>query len=227
MYIKDHMTKNPVTVTGDVSLSQATEIMGQGKFHRLPVVDGDGKLIGLVTGGLVEESSGARNTSLSIYELNYLLNRTKVSDIMIKDVVSIGPDEFLEEAALRMENNEISALPVVDKDNKVIGIITEKDIFKAFVDLMGYTIQGTRFVIKVEDRPGEFAKICKLFADEDDNLEGIAVYHNEERGVECVIKATGEVSVEKMQKVLEDAGFELVDILQIKKDGSTQRYPVH
>ena len=66
MYIKDHMTKNPVTVTGDVSLSKATEIMGQGKFHRLPVVDGDGKLIGLVTGGLVEESSGARNTSLSI-----------------------------------------------------------------------------------------------------------------------------------------------------------------
>lgn len=227
MYIKDHMTKNPVTVTGDVSLSKATEIMGQGKFHRLPVVDGDGKLIGLVTGGLVEESSGARNTSLSIYELNYLLNRTKVSDIMIRDVVSIGPDEFLEEAALRMENNEIAALPVVDQDNKVIGIITEKDIFKAFVDLMGYTIQGTRFVIKVEDRSGEFAKICKLFADEDANLEGIAVYHNEERGVECVIKATGEVSVEKMQKVLEDAGFELVDILQIKKDGSTQHYPVH
>ena len=146
---------------------------------------------------------------------------------MIRDVVSIGPDEFLEEAALRMENNEIAALPVVDQDNKVIGIITEKDIFKAFVDLMGYTIQGTRFVIKVEDRPGEFAKICKLFADEDANLEGIAVYHNEERGVECVIKATGEVSVEKMQKVLEDAGFELVDILQIKKDGSTQHYPVH
>ena len=160
-----------MTVTGDVSLSKATEIMGQGKFHRLPVVDGDGKLIGLVTGGLVEESSGARNTPLSIYELNYLLNRTKVSDIMIRDVVSIGPDEFLEEAALRMENNEIAALPVVDQDNKVIGIITEKDIFfKAFVDLMGYTIQGTRFVIKVEDRPGEFAKICKLFADEDANL---------------------------------------------------------
>ena len=57
--------------------------------------------------------------------------------------------------------------------------------------------------------------------------EGIAIYHNEERDVECVIKATGEVSVEKMQKVLEDAGFELVDILQIKKDGSTQHYPVH
>ena len=227
MYVKDFMTKNPVVITKDTSIRKALDLMAHHDFHRLPVVDGDGKLIVLVTGGLVEESSGARNTSLSIYELNYLLNRTKVSDIMIRDVVSIGPDEFLEEAALRMENNEIAALPVVDQDNKVIGIITEKDIFKAFVDLMGYTIQGTRFVIKVEDRPGEFAKICKLFADEDANLEGIAVYHNEERGVECVIKATGEVSVEKMQKVLEDAGFELVDILQIKKDGSTQHYPVH
>lgn len=222
MYIKDHMTKNPVTVTGDVSLSQATEIMGQGKFHRLPVVDGDGKLIGLVTGGLVEESSGARNTSLSIYELNYLLNRTKVSDIMIKDVVSIGPDEFLEEAALRMENNEISALPVVDKDNKVIGIITEKDIFKAFVDLMGYTIQGTRFVIKVEDRPGEFAKICKLFADNDANLENIGVYHSKVRGVETVVRATGEVSVEKMTEVLKDAGFEVVNVWQTKAEDAVK-----
>jgi acetoin utilization protein AcuB len=226
MYIKDHMTRNPITVTKDVSLTQATNIMGTNKFHRLPVVDDKGHLIGLVTGGLVEESSGARNTSLSIYELNYLLNRTKVEDIMIKDVVTIGPDEFLEEAALRMENHGISVLPVVDEENKVIGIITEKDIFKAFVDLMGYTIQGTRFVIKVEDKPGVFAKLCGLFAQEDANLESVAVYHNSERGTEAMVKATGEVSVERMQQVLEDGGFTLVDILQITKEGTTKHYPV-
>jgi acetoin utilization protein AcuB len=226
MYIKDHMTRNPITVTKDVSLTQATNIMGTNKFHRLPVVDDKGRLIGLVTGGLVEESSGARNTSLSIYELNYLLNRTKVEDIMIKDVVTIGPDEFLEEAALRMENHGISVLPVVDGENKVIGIITEKDIFKAFVDLMGYTIQGTRFVIKVEDKPGVFARLCGLFAQENANLESVAVYHNNERGTEAMVKATGEVSVERMQQVLEEGGFTLVDILQITKEGTTKHYPV-
>lgn len=226
MYIKDHMTRNPITVTKDVSLTQATNIMGTNKFHRLPVVDDKGHLIGLVTGGLVEESSGARNTSLSIYELNYLLNRTKVEDIMIKDVVTIGPDEFLEEAALRMENHGISVLPVVDGENKVIGIITEKDIFKAFVDLMGYTIQGTRFVIKVEDKPGVFARLCGLFAQENANLESVAVYHNNERGTEAMVKATGEVSVERMQQVLEEGGFTLMDILQITKEGTAKHYPV-
>lgn len=145
---------------------------------------------------------------------------------MIKDVVTIGPDEFLEEAALRMENHGISVLPVVDGENKVIGIITEKDIFKAFVDLMGYTIQGTRFVIKVEDKPGVFARLCGLFAQENANLESVAVYHNNERGTEAMVKATGEVSVERMQQVLEEGGFTLMDILQITKEGTAKHYPV-
>ena len=82
MYVKDHMTKDPYTITKDVVISKAVEIMRKNHFHRLPVVDDQGKLIGLVTGGLVEEKSGANTTALSIYELNYLLRKTKVSDIM-------------------------------------------------------------------------------------------------------------------------------------------------
>ena len=75
MYVKDHMTRNPQTVTKDVSISKAVEIMGRNNFHRLPVVDENGALIGLVTQGVVEESSGAQSTSLSIFELNYLLSK--------------------------------------------------------------------------------------------------------------------------------------------------------
>ena len=90
MYVKDHMTSNPYTITKDVVISKAVEIMRKNHFHRLPVVDDQGKLIGLVTGGLVKEKSGANSTSLSIYELNYLLSKTQVKDIMITDVKTIS-----------------------------------------------------------------------------------------------------------------------------------------
>lgn len=218
MYVKDHMTKNPHTVTADTPVSKALEIMGINHFHRLPVTDQDGKLIGLVTEGLVSETSGKNTTSLSIYELNYLLSRTKVKDIMIRNVRTISPDVFLEEAASAMLENEISVLPVVDRDNKVTGIITEKDIFQAFVELMGYRTQGTRFVILCEDKPGVFAKATELFAREDANLESIAVYHTD-RGVEVVVKATGIVPVDTMTNILTENGFNVTNVVQTKQDG--------
>ena len=102
------------------------------------------KLIGLITEGLVNDASGKNATSLSIYELNYLLSRTQAKDIMICDVHTISPLVFLEEAAEVMLENTVNVLPVVDEENHVVGIITEKDIFLTFVDLMGLKRQGTR-----------------------------------------------------------------------------------
>lgn len=221
MYVKDHMTLDPITIDPDVTLLKALEIMGKNHFHRLPVVK-DGRLVGLITEGLVNENSGKENTSLSIYELNYLLSRTYAKDIMITDVRTVSPDAWIEDAAEIMLQNEINVLPVVDGDNRVVGIITEKDLFKAFLKLTGYRKQGTRFVIKVEDKPGEFAKICKLFADNDANLENIGVYHSKVRGVETVVRATGEVSVEKMTEVLKGAGFEVVNVWQTKAEDAVK-----
>ena len=219
MYVKDHMTKNPITITPETTISKSLDLMARNHFHRLPVTDESGKLIGLITEGLVSESTGRNQTSLDMFQLNYLLSRTKAKDIMIKDVTTIGPDVFLEEAAGEMLKAGISVLPVVDKENKVIGIITEKDIFQAFIDLMGLNAQGTKFVIKCEDRPGVFVQIAKCFADEDANLESLAVYHSEERGTEVVIKATGEVSVEEMTEVLKNAGFSPEYVIQTSKEG--------
>ncbi len=216
MYVKDHMTANPITIDPDVTLSRALEIMGKNHFHRLPVVK-DGKLVGLLTEGVVNETSGKDSTSLSIYELNYLLSRTYAGEIMIKDVKTVTEDAWIEEAAEIMLQNGINVLPVIDEEKHVIGIITEKDIFKAFLKVLGYRKQGTRFVIKVEDRPGEFEKICALFAKEDANIENLGLYRSE-RGTESVIRATGEVSVEKMTQVLKDAGFEVVNVWQTKAE---------
>ena len=219
MYVKDHMTKNPITISADTSISKSLDLMARNHFHRLPVVDAEGKLIGLITEGLVSESSGRNNTSLDMFQLNYLLSRTKAEDIMIRDVTTISPDVFLEEAAGAMLKAKISVLPVVTDDRKVVGIITEKDIFQALLDLMGHGRQGTKFILRCENKPGVLAKVAKCFADEDANLESLAVYHSEERGTEVVIKATGEVSVETMTDVLREAGFDPIYVIQTSKDG--------
>ena len=224
MYVKDHMTKDPVTITKDTKISKAVDIMSKGHFHRLPIVNEDGKLIGLVTGGLVTKKSGANATSLSIYELNYLLSKTKVEDIMLTDVKTIGENAFIEEAAQKMLDESISVLPVIDEDGRVIGIITEKDIFQAFTDLLGYKHQGTRFVFQGDDRPGFFAGIAKLLADNEANMEALAVYHTKSRGTEVVVKATGEISVESMVKILVDAGYKLNNVTQTTKFGTTRNF---
>ncbi len=226
MYVKDHMTKNPQTVTEDISISKAVEIMGKNNFHRLPVVDANGELVGLVTQGVVEESSGAQSTSLSIFELNYLLSKRKVKDIMIRDVHTTTEDVFLEEAAKIMIDNNIAVLPVLSKDRKVVGIITEKDMFQAFVDLLGYGKRGTRFVIRCVDQPGYFQGISKLFADNYANVESLAVFHTEERGTEVVVKATGEIPVEKMRDILIQNGYTVTEIVQTTVDGKRVKHPV-
>ena len=226
MYVKDHMTRDPYTITKDVVISKAVEIMRKNHFHRLPVVDDQGKLIGLVTGGLVKEKSGANSTSLSIYELNYLLSKTQVKDIMITDVKTISQDVFVEEAAQTMLENEISVLPVVDDTNKVIGIITDKDIFQAFVELLGYRHQGTRFILGATDTPGEFAPMAKLFGDNNANLDSLAVYHTKDRGAEIVVKASGAIPVEDMAQILVDAGYDLRSIVQTTKFGTTKSFEI-
>ena len=194
--------------------------MGKNHFHRLPVVDANHKLIGLITEGLVNDTSGKNATSLSIYELNYLLSRTQAKDIMIRDVHTVSPMVFLEEAAQVMLENTVNVLPVVDEENHVVGIITEKDIFLTFVDLMGLKRQGTRFVMLIDDKPGVFAQVTKLFAQENANVENIAVYHTD-RGSEVVVKATGEVAVDKMTKILQDAGFNITNVVQTTAEGKT------
>ncbi len=209
MYVKDHMTKNPYCITSDTSISSALEIMDKHDFHRLPVVDDKGNLIGLVTEGLISESSGSNRTSLSIYELNYLLSKTKVKDIMIQKVITISPEALVEEAAEKMRGNHINVLPVVDETSKVIGIITESDIFAAFLDLLGYPVKGSRFSIHIEkDAYGILGKIGDTFAANNISVLRLAVYHGE-RGIEVVVIT--EEKCPEMKDVLVHDGWEVVD----------------
>jgi acetoin utilization protein AcuB len=164
MAIKDFMTTDVITVTPDTKISQASVVMEKYDVHRLPVMEGE-KLVGLITEGTIQEASPSKATSLSVYEMNYLLNKTTVKDVMIKNVLTTTPDAVLEDGIYLMRTNNIGVLPVIDND-KLVGIITDKDIFDAFLKISGYGEDGARITILVKkNETGDLAFITKQLAD--------------------------------------------------------------
>ncbi len=130
--VKDWMSKDVVTVTPHTTLPDAHKIMKERKIRRLPVVDDHGHLVGIVTRGDVREASPSDATTLSIYELNYLLAKLTVDKIMTKNPVTVTPDTSMKDASRLMLEHKIGGLPVVES-GKVVGIITESDIFRFMV----------------------------------------------------------------------------------------------
>lgn len=214
MYVKDYMTIHPTCIQVDTKISDALDLMAQHHFHRLPVVKEDGTLLGLVTSGLISESTGSKVTSLSIYELNYLLSKTTVKQIMIKEVHTIGEDALLEEAATKFKENHIGVLPVVDQTNKVVGILTTSDIMHALTDLLGYHQNATRFVICVDDdHPGILSELCGIFAKAEKSVSNVGVYHTQ-RGIEVAMIVSGECT--DMKEKLEALGWKVNDVRVLK-----------
>lgn len=129
--VKDWMTPDPITIDPTTTLPEANRLMKECGIRRLPVVE-HGRLVGIVTLGDIREASPSTATSLSIYELNYLLSRLTVGELMTRDPISITPETSIEAAARLMLEHKIGSLPVVD-GTRVVGIITESDIFRLLV----------------------------------------------------------------------------------------------
>ena len=134
--VKDWMTRDVVTITPDTTLPEAHELMRESRIRRLPVLK-DGRVVGIVTRGDVRGASPSQATSLSIWEVNYLLSRLKIKEIMTRDPLSISESATIGEAAKVMHDNSISGLPVVDDKGQLVGLITESDIFRLVVQQWG------------------------------------------------------------------------------------------
>ena len=134
MLVGKRMTRNPITVSPDVSIAEAMERMRREKIRRFLVVDKKGALVGIVTREDLLHASPSSVTSLSVWEVSYLLSQVKVKEVMTRDVLTVTEDVTLEEASRLMVDNKIGCLPVV-RDGMVVGIITESDLFKVFLEL--------------------------------------------------------------------------------------------
>lgn len=159
MLVKGWMTSDVLTVDEDTSMMKASQIMKENNIRRLPVMR-KGKLVGVVTDRDIKEASPSKATTLDVHELYYLLSELKLKDIMSKGLVTIGPEETVEKAAVKMLEHRISGLPVVNDKGKVVGIITQGDIFKVLVSLTGVYRGGIQFAFNLEDRPGSIKEVA-------------------------------------------------------------------
>lgn len=215
MSIRDFMTKNLIVVQPDVKIFDAVDLMKKNDIHRLPVVK-DERLVGLLTEGTIQSAMPSQATSLSVYEVNYLLNKTTAADIMIKDVQTVDPDASLEDGIYQMRVNNIGVLPVIDKKDDLVGIITNNDIFDAFLKITGYNDGGTRVQIRIpEDHKGILARMTELLAENDFSIMTVVVNRKEQETIiEMQIESR---ETEKIQQILTDAGYDVFEVVLVTK----------
>lgn len=171
MLVKDKMTTNLSVVAPDISVSEALKIMKEGRFRRLPVLQGD-KLVGIVTDKELRESVLPKTTSIPKEE-------PSVGDIMHKHPLTVQENDLLETAALMMRNNKVGALPVMN-DKTVVGIITESDIFDTFLEMMGIRGPGRRLQLILPDVVGSLANATRIISEHACNIRNIVYSGNGE-----------------------------------------------
>lgn len=212
MYVRNRMTKNLHTITADAPITDAVALLREKGLKRLPVVDGE-KVVGILTQSDIQKVSPTKATSLSIFEINYLLSKLKVKDAMTKKAITIEADSLLEEAAVIMREDRIGTLPVVE-DGKLVGIITESDIFDAFIDLLGFKDSGSRITIEAKDVPGAMADIAEIFKSLEVNITHIAVFSGE--GFRDVVIRSEAVDTAELEKKLSEQGYKIKHVLKNK-----------
>lgn len=209
MFVRERMTVNPLTVAETTPVFEADELLRKNNIARLPVVK-DGKLIGIITQEDLLKVSPSQATTLSVWELNYVLSKLQVKDGMTKNPIAISPDATLEEAAVIMRDKKVGALPVVE-DDKLIGIITESDIFDAFLELMGLKKTGTRLTIDVEDRIGAIADLTEIIKKQGINIISMALFHSLDNQGKLVLRLESNQS-DQVIKEIRSQGFKVVHI---------------
>jgi acetoin utilization protein AcuB len=169
------MSHPVITIHPELPIQEALFRMRQENVRRFPVVDKRGKLVGIVSEKDLLDASPSDATSLSIFELNYLLNRVSVEEIMTRNVITIDEDTPIEDAARIMANNKIGGLPVM-RNSEVVGIITETDLFKVLLELMGAHESGIRLTVMAPNVPGELAKLTKAIYDIGGNIVSLGTF---------------------------------------------------
>lgn len=216
MFVRDWMTPDPIVVSSDCLVVDAQKIMTDNDFRRLPIVD-KGKLVGIVTLANLREASPSKATSLSIYELHYLLSKLKVKEVMTPNPITCAPETPVEEAILIMHRKKIGGLPVVDKGGKVVGIITVTDASRMLVEALGMTHDGVRYTIEgVGPESGAIGDITRIIKEKKRIILSLVTMHlpdSDKRVV--VVRIKGEESPD-MKKALEDAGYKIAGVHVIK-----------
>lgn len=212
MLVRERMTANPVVVNPDTSFEDALQLLREKKIRRLPVVDKNGNLVGIVVEKDLLYASPSPATSLSVFEIHGLLAKLKIKDVMTKRVITVGEDCPLEEAARIMVDHKIGSLPVL-RDKKVVGIITETDVFKIMTEALGGNCtQCVRATVRVPEEKGELALIASEIAKVGGNIIAVVTFGlSDPSHREITFKVVG-IKREDMQRVFDQTKAQVIDL---------------
>ena len=210
MLVGQRMSRPIITVTHDMPITDALNLLKQENIRRAPVVR-HGKLVGIVTIADIMNASPSQATSLSVWEINYLLSKITVKDVMTKDVKTVPEDMPIEEAARLMADTKIGGLPVMRGD-EIVGMITETDLFKVFLEMMAARQKGVRVSFLVPNQAGELAKVSKLLYKRGGNVLSLGTFAGESpSNVLVTLKVEG-IEADEVRKLLEPVVLEMQDI---------------
>ncbi len=211
MLVGERMTKDPIVIHDDTPIDEAMKTMRDNKIRRLPVLNDKGALVGIVSERDLLYASPSPATSLSVYELHYLMSRIKVADVMTTEVITVTEDTPLEEAARIMADNKIGGLPVVS-DGKLVGIITETDLFKIFLELLGAREMGVRLTMLVPDEKGVLAKITARIAELGGNIVSLGTFLGEDPTNALLTVKVQDVEEKDLMEAMKPLAMEVMDV---------------
>jgi acetoin utilization protein AcuB len=208
MLVSDWMTPAPLTVAKTTPVLEALRLLKERGFRRLPVVDG-ANLVGIVTDKDLKDAMPSKATTLSVWELNYLLSKLTVGEVMAHPVKTCRASDTLESAALVMQSSKVAGLPVLDKAGALVGMLTITDVLGAFIQVLGLREGGVRLTLELPDVPGSLNITTQAIQPANVVSVATAGQHNSKR--KLVIRAIGS-RPEDLKDRLETAGIQVLEI---------------
>ncbi len=217
MLVRDRMSSPAVTVTSEIPFQDALKLMRERQFRRMPVVDNKGRLVGIVAERDLLYASASPATSLSVWELNYLLSKITIRDLMTKEVITTTPDTPIEDAAHLMREKRIGGLPVIDDNHRPVGIITETDIFKTFVEMLGGGQAGLRLSLEIPRKKGVLAQLTQAIFELGGNIISIGSFNLDAPGDDGLVLKVQDVRRDQLVDTLEAIGDHVIDAREVER----------
>jgi len=211
MLVKERMSHPVITIKPEIPIMEAHELMQKEHIRRLPVINKHKRLVGIVSEKDLLHAEPSDVTSLDVWELHYMLSKIIVKEVMTRDVITITENTPLEEAARIMADNKIGGLPIL-RDDRVVGIITETDLFKIFLEMLGARERGIRLTVLVTNSSEGLVQLAKVVFDTGGNILSLGTFLGEScDNREVTMKVAG-VSTNVLKEAIEPFVERIVDI---------------
>lgn len=215
MLVKDIMTSDVQTVREDQSMLEARELLRSKNLISFPVVDDMKRIRGIITLDDIGKASPSDSSTLSRYEANYLLGRLKVKDVMQRTVVTVDADDTIEFVAYKLYKYRVNALPVVNQENKLCGIVSRSDIFRSIIEMMGMNRNCLRITIEAPDKVGVVAEISNIMKEDGINIISLVTKQNGDGTAEITIRAALNNNGMDIIEQIREAGYVVSDVMTL------------